>query len=112
METEIPTYRAYWPEYVNEHRNKLNRNLHFAGTALTLAFLALGAFEDPWFLLGSPLAAYGLSWAGHRWAEKNRPTTFRYPLWNLMADGQMFFLMCVGRMDREVRRMGVFREAH
>ncbi len=103
---EISTYRAFWPHYVNEHQNKLNRNFHFVGTTLVFANFFLG-FQNPWFFLGMPLGGYGFAWLGHFVFERNRPATFRYPLWSLMADFQMYAFMCAGRMDREVKRMGV-----
>lgn len=106
-EQNIQTYKAFWPFYVSQHRNKTNRNLHFAGTTLVLVILALGAAVSPWFLLGMPVAGYSFAWAGHFFLERNQPATFRYPFWSLVADFQMFALMCLGRMDREVRRMGV-----
>jgi hypothetical protein len=106
-EQNITTYKAYWPFYVSQHRRKANRNLHFAGTVLVLLFAFLGATQSAWFFLGMPVAGYGLAWLGHYFFERNTPATFRYPFWSLIADFQMFLFMCLGRMDREVRRMGV-----
>lgn len=108
----FPTYKAFWPHYVSEHRSALNRNLHFLGTALALLFLcfAIGAGEPGWLAL-VPVAGYGFSWIGHLWVEKNRPTSWQYPLWSLAADFHMFALMCLGRMNREVKRMSVLNGA-
>jgi hypothetical protein len=104
---DYASYRAFWPHYVSEHQSKANRLLHFLGTALTFLFLFLGFSISPWFLLGMPLFGYGFAWFGHFVFERNTPTTFQYPLWSLAGDLQMFALMCLGRMDREVKRMGV-----
>ena len=110
MERRFPTYQAFWPHYVSEHRNKLNRNLHFLGTSLVLLLVLMAAINaNAWLLLGLPFAGYGFAWAGHYFVEKNRPLTFEYPLWSLIADFQMFAFMCLGRMDREVKRMGVLK---
>ncbi len=108
----IGTYKAFWLFYVSQHRNKTNRNLHFAGTLLVLLLVGFGAIFNPWILLGLPVAGYGFAWAGHFFFERNVPATFQYPFWSLIADFQMFFLMCLGRMDREVRRMGVLGAEH
>lgn len=108
--TRIATYKAFWPFYVGEHQNKLNRNLHFIGTALALISLLLGMLVNPWFFLAAPVSGYAFAWAGHFFIEKNKPATFQYPIWSLMADYQMFFFMCIGRMDREVKRMGVLNQ--
>lgn len=107
---DISTYKAFWHYYVNEHRSRVNRKLHFIGTALTLLWIALAIVVSPWFLLVAPVTGYGLAWIGHFYAEKNRPATFRYPFWSLLADFHMFLLMCAGRMDREVKRMGILAD--
>lgn len=107
-EMKFTSYRAFWLYYVNEHRNPKNRRLHFFGTAFCLLLLFLaGATEDFWFLAAVPFVGYGFAWAGHYFFEKNHPATFRYPFWSLAAELQMFALMCMGRMNREVRRMDV-----
>jgi hypothetical protein len=108
MQNEIPTYKAFWPYYVAEHQKKLNRNLHFTGTALAMLALVFAVVtSNAWLLLFAPVAAYGFAFAGHHWVEKNRSSSLQYPLWSLLADLQMFAFMCLGRMDREVKRMGV-----
>src|SRR5690606_157447 len=100
MENEFPTYKAFWPHYVSEHQSKLNRNLHFLGTGLAVLSLVLAFVTgSAWLLPLAPLFGYAFAWAGHFYGEKNRPATFQYPLWSLMADFHMFALMCLGRMD-------------
>jgi hypothetical protein len=103
----ISTYKAFWPLYVSEHQNKLNRNFHFVGTTFVLACFFLGLTHSLWFFLGMPLSGYAFAWFGHYVFEQNRPLSFTHPLWSLMADFQMYAFMCAGRMDREVKRMGV-----
>lgn len=112
MNENFPTFKAFWPYYVSEHQNKTNRNLHFLGTTLAIftLFLSLVTLRFS-LLIFMPIAGYGFSWLGHYFFEKNRPATFQYPLWSLMGDFQMFAFMCMGRMDREVKRMGVLRGA-
>lgn len=38
-----------------------------------------------------PVVAYGLAWVGHFWFENNRPATFIYPAYSLLADFKAFF---------------------
>lgn len=108
-EQEFGTYKAFWPYYVSQHQNKVNRNFHFVGAVFAFACLYLGLTHRAWFLLGSPLCGYGFGFFGHFVFERNQPATFRYPFWSLMAYFQMFAFMCAGRMDREVKRMGVLQ---
>jgi hypothetical protein len=57
-----------------------------------------------------PISAYAFAWFGHFVFERNLPATWSYPLYSLIADFQMYAYMCAGRMDREVKRMGVLNQ--
>ena len=106
MPPRFRTYEEFWPYYVSEHSKPATRALHFAGTSLVLATLVAAVALSPWWLLATPLAGYGLAWAGHFFVEKNRPATFTYPLWSLRGDFRMFVLTLLGRMGPEVARAG------
>jgi hypothetical protein len=45
-----------------------------------------------------PFAGYGFAWIGHFFFEKNRPATFRYPLYSLIGDWVMYGQMWVGKV--------------
>jgi len=105
MAERLRTYAAFWPYYVGEHVRPATRRLHFLGTALVLACLVLGVTADAWWLAAMPVAGYGPAWLAHLLTERNRPATFRYPFYSLVADFHMFGLMCLGRMDAEVARV-------
>jgi len=107
---EINTYKAFWPFYVSQHQSKVNRNFHFVGTTFGLASLLMCVTRSGWYFFAMPVSGYGFAWFGHYVFERNRPATFAHPLWSLMGDFQMFAFMCIGRMDREVNRMGVLKE--
>ena len=68
------------------------------GSALVIgvAILALVTL-NAWWLLAMPVIGYGFAWVGHFFFEKNRPATFKYPLWSLMGDWRMFFETVSGR---------------
>jgi hypothetical protein len=103
---EIKSFEEFWPFYVAEHSLPATRALHFAGTAAALATVAALSAKGKWKWL--PLAlvpGYAAAWAGHFLVEKNRPATFKYPLWSFMADQKMFALMLAGRMEEEVERV-------
>lgn len=104
MQGRYASYEEFWPFYVSQHLDPTNRALHFAGTSLVLACLALGIFVSPRWLLAMPVAGYGFAWVGHFFFEKNRPATFRYPLWSLRGDFRMYGLMLLGRMQPELER--------
>ncbi len=104
MSGRFGSYEEFWPFYVAQHRHPVNRGLHFVGTTLVIACVALAALRDPLFLLAAPLAGYGFAWVGHFFFEKNRPATFTYPLWSLRGDFRMYRLVWLNRMGAELQR--------
>ena len=92
------TFREFYPFYLSEHRNSTCRKLHFAGSTLVLALVAVAIVTaNAWWLLAVPFAGYGFAWVGHFAFEKNRPATFTYPLWSLAGDFRMWSEMARGR---------------
>jgi hypothetical protein len=105
------TFATFWPHYVREHRIPLTRWMHFVGTSVVIALLVLGAIgKGGYFTLMAPVAGYGPAWASHFFVEKNRPATFTYPLWSLLADFKMWFWMATGKMDAECNRCATLPE--
>jgi hypothetical protein len=112
MAERITTLREFWPFYVGEHQQPLNRTLHFIGSTLVLAVLATAiASGRPLWLAAAPLCGYGFAWVGHFFVEKNRPATFKYPLFSLLCDWVMYVKILTGRMNDEVRAVQAARRA-
>ena len=105
-EKRFQSFEEFWPFYVGEHSKPTCRTLHFVGTHMGLLHLAgVAATGSPWFILTGLVNAYGFAWVGHFFIEKNRPATFKYPLWSLRGDFRMLGLMWRGRMTDEVNRV-------
>lgn len=100
MTTTYSSFREFYPHYLAEHRDRTCRRLHFVGSALVLAVLAgvIGGWLSAWWLLSLPVIGYGFAWVGHFVFEKNRPATFRHPLYSLIGDWVMFKDMLTGRI--------------
>ena len=94
------SFADFYPFYLGEHANLTCRRLHFLGTSLALAcliaFVTSGG-DLRWVLLAL-LAGYGFAWAGHFFFEKNRPATFKYPLYSLRGDWAMWWDILRGRV--------------
>lgn len=91
------SFRDFYPFYLTEHVNPVSRRLHVVGTGLVILLLVIGVVVSPWFFIAAPVAGYGFAWFGHFAFEKNRPATFRYPLWSLMGDFRLFFETVSGK---------------
>ena len=105
-EHEIKSFEEFWPFYIAEHSLPTTRALHFAGTATALACVAALAANRKWKWLPVALVpGYAAAWVGHFFIEKNRPATFKFPLWSFMADQKMFSLMLTGKMEEEIKRI-------
>ena len=85
------SFDAFYPYYIHEHSNQVCRRIHVVGSALVIVAALLGLFVNAGWFLAMPLIGYGFAWVGHFFFEKNRPATFKYPLWSLMGDWRMFF---------------------
>lgn len=93
------SFSEFYPYYLEEHSDVTCRRLHFVGSLLVLivALWALTSGKLLW-LLALPFIGYGFAWVGHFKFEKNRPATFKYPLYSLMGDWVMFRDMLIGRI--------------
>lgn len=101
----IGTYEEFWPFYVREHSHPMTRLLHFIGTSLGLVMLVWFVSNGDYYYI--PLCfvvGYGFAWFSHFFIEKNKPATFKYPLWSFVSDYKMMFCMLTGRMDREIEK--------
>jgi hypothetical protein len=102
----ITTFREFWDFYVTEHRHPLNRALHFVGSSAGLVTAACALATGQWWLLPvGPVIGYVFAWIGHFAVERNRPATFKYPLWSFAADWVMWFKILTRSMEAELVRL-------
>lgn len=84
-------FSDFYPYYLDEHQNRACRRLHFVGSSLVLAVILYAAISGNFIsLISLPLIGYGFAWTGHFFFEKNKPATFKYPLYSLIGDWVMF----------------------
>lgn len=91
MDGQYKSFREFYPAYLAEHENPTCRRLHFVGTTLVLLAIAMAVITREWlWLLAAPVLGYGFAWIGHFVFERNRPATFRHPLYSLAGDFVLF----------------------
>ncbi len=98
MAREYKSFKEFYPYYLTEHQHPVSRKLHFTGTGILFVILAWALITQTWWaLILIPIVGYGFAWVGHFFFEKNKPATFKYPLWSLTSDFKLFFDIIFGR---------------
>lgn len=99
MAQKYTTFKEFYPFYLSEHSNKVCRLLHFIGTTLVLIIFAYAMATENykllWFL---PVAGYGFAWIGHFGFEKNKPASFKQPIFSFMGDWVMYAQIWMGKI--------------
>lgn len=98
MADRIKTFSEFYQFYLSEHQKMWTRIFHFAGTLLIflVIFYVFQSGKER-FLWYIPIVGYGMAWISHAVFEKNRPATFKYPLWSFVSDFKMFFELLIGK---------------
>ena len=69
------------------------------GTSLSLGWLLTAVMSgNAWFVLIGLLCGYGFAWVGHFVFEKNRPASFKRPLYSFMGDWMMWKDILTGKI--------------
>jgi hypothetical protein len=85
------SFAEFYPFYLSEHSNRTCRLLHFVGSTLALlCLLMLLVTGRPQYLLYGVLSGYAFAWVGHFAFEKNKPASFKRPLYSFMGDWVMY----------------------
>jgi hypothetical protein len=95
----LRSFAEFYPFYLSEHSNRTCRRLHFVGSSLALVCLALAIGTlNAWWLLAGLVAGYGFAWIGHFGFEKNKPASFKRPLYSFMGDWVMYKDIWAGKI--------------
>ena len=96
---QMSTFAEFYPFYLGEHSNLACRRLHFVGS--TLGLICVGmifATGNPLYLLLGLFCGYACAWIGHFGFEKNKPASFKRPLYSFMGDWVMYKDMLAGKV--------------
>ena len=98
MEKKYTSISDFYPYYLSEHQHPTSRVLHFIGTGLVIGIVITSLiFNQYSWIISIPVVGYGFAWVGHFFFEKNKPATFKYPLYSLGSDFILFFDLLRGK---------------
>ncbi|PRC95090.1 DUF962 domain-containing protein [Solimicrobium silvestre] len=98
--TRFNSFADFYPFYLNEHCNVISRRLHVIGTSCVLLLSLTSIVTQHWALLWLlPVLGYSFAWVGHYVFEKNRPATFKHPLYSLMGDFKMWWQVVTQQLN-------------
>jgi hypothetical protein len=97
---QFQTFADFYPFYLGEHSDRNCRRMHFLGSSLGLVCLAALIWTgQPLYLLLGLVAGYACAWVGHFVFEKNKPASFKRPLYSFMGDWVMYKDMWLGKVS-------------
>ena len=98
--TRHASFAEFYPFYLSEHNHRTCRRMHFLGSTLSLMCLGMLAVTGkPQYVLYALHCGYGCAWVGHFVFEKNKPASFKRPLYSFMGDWVMYRDMWRGRVS-------------
>ena len=99
METKrIKKYAEFYLFYLKEHSKKNTRVMHFIGTMMFFLFAWMSIYNSAILsLLVGVVLVYSFAWLSHYCIERNKPATFKYPIWSLLSDFRMCFEIIIGK---------------
>ncbi|MDI4633235.1 DUF962 domain-containing protein [Pelomonas sp. V22] len=96
---QMNSFAEFYPFYLGEHQNRTCRRLHFVGSTLGLLCLARALYSgEAWWIAIGLLCGYAFAWIGHFGFEKNKPASFKRPLYSFMGDWVMYKDIWTGKI--------------
>ena len=97
--TKFTSFKDFYPYYLSEHKVKTNKILHIIGSIAGFSFLFYIVYIEKYkFIPVSFLFGYTFAWTGHFFFEKNKPATFKYPLYSFIGDWVMLKDIFLGKI--------------
>ena len=93
------SFKEFYPFYLSEHSKKGTKILHAIGSISVLVVLFYALTTKNYIkLYYMPVIGYGFAWVSHFFIEKNKPATFKYPLYSFMGDWVMLKDIVIGKI--------------
>lgn len=86
----IKNYSEFYRFYLTEHRSIMSRRLHAAGSTVGIYFFSKAIRQrKAKYLVHGLVSGYACAWVGHFMFEKNKPASFKQPLYSFISDWRM-----------------------
>ena len=93
------SFEEFWPHYLDEHKKASTKLVHFIGTSVGLVLLIyMFATQQWWIFPVGLISIYAVLFSSHFIFEKNKPATFRHPIYSFFADWKMWAFILTGRI--------------
>jgi len=98
-ESKFKSFKEFYPFYLSEHSKSLTKLLHAIGSILVLGIIVFTLYTKNWKILFlTPIVGYGFAWVSHFFIEKNKPATFKFPIYSFIGDWVMLKDIIIGRI--------------
>ena len=106
FQLQIKDYHLFYRFYLTEHRNIMSRRLHVAGSSIGLYFFSKAILKrKPRYFIYGLVSGYACAWVGHFVFEKNKPASFKQPLYSFISDWRMFSDVLRGNLSLQDRAL-------
>ena len=86
----IKNYNEFYRFYLTEHRSITSRRLHALGSSVGIYFFSKAIRQKKVkYLAYGLVSGYACAWVGHFIFEKNKPASFKQPLYSFISDWRM-----------------------
>ncbi len=98
-DTKFTSFKKFYPYYLSEHKLRINKILHIIGSLTSITFIIIIIYIEKYkYIPLSIFFGYGCAWIGHFIFEKNRPATFKYPIYSFLGDWMMLKDVLTGKI--------------
>ena len=98
-EPKFNSFKEFYPFYLSEHKKSLTKIFHMIGSLCVIALVGFCCYSKIWkFLYYTPVIGYGFAWTSHFFIEKNKPATFKYPIYSFAGDWVMLKDILIGKI--------------
>ena len=106
FELPIKNYSEFYRFYLTEHRSMISRRLHAAGSSLGIYFFSKAIRQrKAKYVAYGLLSGYACAWVGHFVFWKNKPASFKQPLYCFISDWRMLSDIVRGNLSLKDRSL-------